>query len=431
MNVDIVLKKIKRAVIDFTEKMTHNLYRDIKYINEWRILMKKKCLRMIIFLLIIFLISCSNVDSDPTLSNSTSEITDSVDSIDQDVEETEEEFINNETTQVNPDTQKFFIEDWSIKTGDLQYIGTASDGTIYGIGPEVYAIISKSGEVISTETKDYSPCIRYNFSGGSGQLEILQWFSVKSDGTIYSFAYTNGVGPCKFDPNNQGEFEINENSFFSPLAIDSQLVQYPSIPSEYESLQVISSLRIPGWGLNEYFSGGHEVFWLDGRRDRFDFFIHKNGTEAGFVSRDGRFIRFALPEPFETLWDGMVQFEVTPWNDIYIAFRKYDQLGNDLGYEYWGVFNDGSVSETIDSIPKDFSYTPLSYDTENDHLFYFLENPYGILHQDKDFNILGVYYMSSDISFTDLDPKKFFVGHDLALYYFDRQFQTLTKYSYR
>jgi len=384
-----------------------------------------------LFLLSIILISCSG-PSDSTINDLKSK--DQQNQNKSRATQVAEELGNTKTVaptkKVNtPTPYNVPKKEWTIKTGTIQFIGAASDGTLYGLGPDIYAVISNTGEVLSTKSDNYRKCVRDNFSGGSGQPKILQWFSVKSNGTIYSYARTDGLGPCIFDPTKKGDYIIDEKSFFSPLARDSQLALYPPIPSKFESLQQISSFYLAGWGLNEYFSGGHEVFWLDGWRNRFDFYINKDGINGGFVSRDGAFISFPLPESFDTLLKGMVQFEVTPWNDVYLTFVKYDQLGNKLGNEFWRVFNDGVNSEKMNSIPGDFSYLPFTYVNENDRLFYFLKDLQGIVQLDKNFNLLNSYKVSNEIQSGSYDPDNFFIGNDLALYYFDFMGKTLTKFS--
>jgi len=257
-----------------------------------------------------------------------------------------------------PDTpapQVGLKQEWTIKTGNLRFIGAASDGTMYGIGENLYAVISKDGVLLQTNEIDLSDCVRNSFSGGSGELSINNWFTTKSDGTILS---TLNYSPCVIFSGNPPRIEKWEDSIHSPYG-DTLIPHYvPAMPEGYRSLLEINSLRFPA------------VYWSDSRKGYGIFFVNFQERKMAFVDHNTELHYLDFPDDLtEKNFDTFFVI-VTPWDDVYCTYTIYDELGNVIGEKKLRINDSGS--ESISEMPNKHFNSPIPtiYLPERKELYY-------------------------------------------------------------
>jgi hypothetical protein len=365
------------------------------------------------FLLIVATVSCS--PSSPTQSSNSSP-----------TEPLPLQVTSTSRPSVQPTStpQAGLKQEWTIKTGDIQYIGVAFDGTIYGVGPNLYAVISRDSTVVQTNEVDLTDCLRTNFSGGSGDTEIDRWFFIKPDGVILT---TTFVYPCMISPGNPPTVEKVNGDYF-PYADDNSPRKTPSTPN----------------GFTNNFGNPYLYF---SRLDGFDFFVNLQQKTAAFVDHNGEIRYFDFPENTDLeRHAGEVQIAITPWDDVYLSYPTYDALGNKFGQNNMKIEQDGT-SKPIESFPHlvktmndmksiaNLSWVRPIYLPERNEVYFYQRDSLTVY--DLDFNFLENILLPSnfpEISYGTVDStKKLFVGHDGSVYVFDTSIgangQTLTKYS--
>jgi len=328
--------------------------------------------------------------------------------------------ISTKTFQITPASQEnYFSFDWQIKTGTLKYIGVASDGIIYGVDDELYARISKDGEIIETHEVDLDGCLRYNYTGGSGDIEILQWFYVNQEGVIASFAYQGG--PCIIYPDGLIVEKLDTSYTYLPFSDDNLPKMFSEIPDGYRSLQSISSLG--SWKLAD------KLFWLDERRSIFQFYINQDENKGGFIDHNGEFRSFIFEENIDDLYEGRIKFLVTPWDDLYYKYATYDQLGNDTGDVIVRITSDGQ-REIVPEIPLIFTKgrEPSAYLADQKEIFHITGT--SIYRYDRNSTLIGEYRLPPEFQEYMNDwQTSVFVGNDHSVYVFDTRENLLLKYS--
>jgi len=324
---------------------------------------------------------------------------------------------NTPKTPATPTKQLGLTKNWTVKTGDIQYIGVASDGTVYGVGPNLYAIISKDGEVLQTNEIDLTDCLRDNFSGGSGDTEIDRWFVAKPNGTLVT------ATPCVISPGNPPTVKIIRDGHYFPYADDNIFLETPTTPDGFT---------------NDF--GATYLFFS--RLNDFNFFFNAQQKTFGFVDHNGGIRYFTLPDEVDMgrYRGGGIQIAITPWDDVYYSYPTFDSLGNELGQKIVKVESDGT-SKVIDRFPyvdtstnyiSDLTRMRPIYLPEQKELYFYQKT--SLVVYDLDFNYLREYPLPSDfpkITYGVADStEKLFVGHDGAVYVFDTGItaKTLTKY---
>lgn len=314
-------------------------------------------------------------------------------------------------------------QEWTIKIGEIQYIGVAADGTVYGVSPNLYAVISKDGEVSQTNEVNLRECLRSNFTGGSGDTEIDRWFVIKPNGTLLT---TSFIVPCTISPGNPPTIEKTESGDFFPYADDSTTRKTPSTPSGFANNWANPYL---------YFS----------RLDGFDFFVNANEKIGAFVDHNGEIQYFDFPQDMNLeVPTGDKKIAITPWDDIYISYASYDTLGNNLGRKNIKI-NENGTEEIVDTFPQlgqkmtdtnsisNLSYVHPLYLPERKEVYFYEGSSLRVY--DLDFNFLREYLLPSnfpEISYGTINYKHLFVGHDGNAYVLDTSIpnsRTLTKYS--
>lgn len=326
--------------------------------------------------------------------------------------------LQSESTEsgILPDTatpQVGLKKEWTIKTGDIRNIGVASDGKIYGVDYNLYAVISEDGEVLQTNEVDLTDCL-YGFYGGSGDVENDAWFVIKPDGTILTFS------GCKISPGNPPIFEKRAgNSDFFPYADDLEPRQSPLTP---DGFVIYNSFC---------FAGCPNPYLFFSPRSEYDLFINVSTKMAAFVNHNGEISYFDLPNDLDLeKYLYQIRFAITPWDDVYYTYQAYDNLGNSTGEKIIKIEEDGT-STIMSSLPSIISSHPI-YLPDREELYVYQRDSlavYGL-----DFNFLRKYPLPSDFPKISSSKIKLFVGYDGNVYVFDTEFRndhprTLTKYS--
>jgi hypothetical protein len=307
---------------------------------------------------------------------------------------------------------------WSVRTGDLFYFGAASDGTIYGLGSKLYAVISPEGQVLDTFEMDLGDCLRPNFFGGAGASGASMWFMIQPDGFISSYAGIGGHGPCILTPGSPPSLEKLEYGFeFTPNSTDSQPRPGPDIPEGFKG-----RVNVTG-----------NIFVQDTRRDDFDFFLNLATRQAGFRNRNNGFSIIDLPSDLDlekNLQKGSLEIKVTPWDDVYIRYQSYDALGNATGQSIVLVKTNGA-QRPISSFPPileklwDRSRQLIAYDRMRIEQYYQSGNQ--LDRTNEDYQIITSLTLPTELVKQNQNLS-LWVGHDYAFYAFDKLQKTLTKY---
>lgn len=304
--------------------------------------------------------------------------------------------------------------EWSIKTGELRYFAPMPDGTIYAIGDNtplevLYAVLSTSGEVISTTTfpiEFMNNCIRTNFLGGFTANGINAWFFATPDGTLYTYA-------CTFLPGDP-----------PTLMMESELTYYPFSDSPDGSL-LKARQEIP-----EGFQwGGKARFWVDQTRSERQFLTNEDTRQFGIVSRNGEVMIWPGPEG---LIFSNTLFYITPWDVVYFQYEGKDALGNLLPAKFARANPDGTVEE-IAELPRIFQNsrnfkTPVIYLPWVKQFYTVSYNPnstdIGLHEYDQEFNLLRSIDITAEINYVLMES--IFIGYDHNLYIYGNK--TLWKY---
>jgi hypothetical protein len=340
---------------------------------------------------------------------------------------TKQSELNNDPISVESSTPQptGLIKEWTIKTGNIRFIGVDSDGSIYGMGANLYAIISKDGEVLQTNEVDLTDCLT-RVAGGSGDVEIDYWSIIKPGGIILTYE-----GGCKISPGNPPVVERRTDDDYFPYADDLEPHLSPDVPDGFVNYHSL------------FFVSAPNPYMFHSRRNERHLFLNADQRMAAFINHNGTLSYFELPADLDLEKHlSEIRFAITPWDDVYYRYQAYDSLGNGMGLTTIKIDADGSseimkktlnVDErSIESVVDIAGIQPI-YLAEREELYLFQRDSLGVY--DLDFNLLGKYQLPADIpqisNGTVNFDKRRFVGHDGAVYVFDTTSfgQTLTKYS--
>lgn len=327
-----------------------------------------------------------------------------------------ESVTSQDSTQENPTaSQNAILQEWTIKTGDIQYIGVASDGTIYGVGPNLYAIISKDGNVFQTNEVNLSNCLRSNFTGGSGDISIDRWFVIKPDSTILA-------GSCIITFGNPPTIKTFNQGPSHPYADEFKETEVPRAPN----------------GFSAFPPGYNNPFIFNSSRGTNDIFVNFETNTIAFADRNVNLKYFELPDEVGLQKNFLkIQFVITPWDYVYYSYPIFDSLGNELEKKFAKVEADGSsrlidgfpyIGKPSNSITVELRRLNPVYLPERNELYFYQHGSLSVY--DLDFNYLREYPLPLPPEFPAPDERnKLFVGHDGAMYTFNVGTDTLTKYS--
>ena len=317
---------------------------------------------------------------------------------------------------------------WSIKTGDIVFLGVDADGKIYGVGPHLYAVFSPDGKILQTNEIDIDRCLRGAY-GGSGDVESDHWYIIKPDGTILASPLG---GVCKISPGDPPIIEAWPGIDYFPYSDTVSPYQIPSAPDGFINLSSYDRAS----SVNPYL--------YHSRRSESNVFINPKTKVIAFVDHNAQLRYFDLPQDLD-LDRNLLRFSITPWDDVYYSYDSYDSIGNKLGSKEIKVEQDGSFGpvtklpqlgtlNTVKDINGLAAIDPV-YLPEKQELYFYQQDSLSIY--DLDFNFIGQYKLPSDFPKIThghaSSTKIMFVGHDQQLYVFDTDSgihheQILTKY---
>lgn len=310
------------------------------------------------------------------------------------------------TPQPNP----MAIFEWSIETGELYILGSASDGNLYGLTSRSnYVIMSPKGEIISQ-----APIQEIRCRQGENYQKYAMHYLVRPDGNILCVSgFANDLSELTLiSPANPPTLntQFSPTAWFYPYLRNDQL--FPSLEPEKPS------------DFDEWMFGNSHLFLASGDERK----IYLADRGIGFIGRNNEFKIIPYPADFDTtrlystdMSDILVDTSVliTPWDDLYISYPLFDAIGNQNGSKTLLIKENGEniAVQAIPDIPTSNYYFP-----EREELYYLKSERKNLqlYRLDKNLNIMAIYKVSSDIyslSQYALDANDIFVGHDNALYY--------------
>ena len=304
---------------------------------------------------------------------------------------------------------------WTVKTGKLRFFGVSSDGKIYGVSENLYAILGSNGEVLQTNDVSLGRCIRDNFSGGFGTMTLNNWFVFEADGTFHTISNSY----CIISPDNPPSIEENQDNYlFSPYSDGVKIINLPPIPDGFEDFR------------NGYYFG-------DNRRKNLNAYVNKSERKIAYFDRNGEIRVFDLPADFD-LENHPREFSmiIMPWDDVYCSYPAYDALGNNLGNKKC-IFDRNGNFNYLSKFPSPFFLESSTTNSLSDMIFlpeiervYLYSLPKHTLSvYDLNLSFLEEYQLPE--SFPRIDSRKeLFVGYDGAVYVYDTEFldETISTY---
>lgn len=313
---------------------------------------------------------------------------------------------NTSSSQLNP----IAVFEWSIETGELYILGSASDGNLYGLTSRSnYVIMSPKGEIILQ-----APIQEIRCRQGENYQKYAMHYLVRPDGNILCVSgFANDLSELTLiSPANPPTLntQFSPTAWFYPYLRNDQL--FPSLEPEKPS------------DFDEWMFGNSHLFLASGDERK----IYLADRGIGFIGRNNEFKIIPYPADFDTtrlystdMSDILVDTSVliTPWDDLYISYPLFDAIGNQNGSKTLLIKENGEniAVQAIPDIPTSNYYFP-----EREELYYLKSERKNLqlYRLDKNLNIMAIYKVSSDIyslSQYALDTNDMFVGHDNALYY--------------
>jgi hypothetical protein len=294
-------------------------------------------------------------------------------------------------------SQNTFDLQWEVDTGDITYLAAAKDGTLYGFTHPAsktglrYVVISPEGKILKAlDMPEAKVCAQ----GNRADFRNRENFTLLADGTLLCHKEGADVA-LRIAPDGTITSSQPWLGNAKPTGLNTFVVNNDGVVRFYDT---------NGELINE-------VSFPDGTRisDR----LYITGNEFTYLTHDGKAVKFLIPNGLDT--KSFSHF-ITPWDDLYLAYKAYDAIGNPEGTKVMKVGPDGNPKE-LNKYPWQertgaaVIILPFVFYLPEQDKIYGVEDVHKLALLDRDYNTLKVYTFPNEVNLEEA-----FVGHDGALY---------------